>query len=61
MLNAKANKDSEINIKASAEDPFNKLFEALEKWVIRLDISQIKSTHFQTALEFASDLISGKK
>lgn len=29
--------------------------------MIRLDISQIKSTHFQTALEFASDLISGKK
>ena len=29
--------------------------------MIRLDISQIKSTHFQTALEFANDLISGKK
>ena len=26
MLNAKANKDTEVNIKASAEDPFNKLF-----------------------------------
>ena len=28
---------------------------------MHLDISQIKSTHFQTALEFANDLISGKK
>lgn len=29
--------------------------------MIRLDISQIKSTHFQTALEFANDLIEGRK
>ena len=30
MLNAKANKDSEINIKATADDPFNKLFDGLK-------------------------------
>lgn len=30
MLNAKANKDSEISIKASDNDPFNKLFDGLK-------------------------------
>lgn len=30
MLNAKANKDSEISIKASPDDPFNKLFDGLK-------------------------------
>lgn len=29
MLNAKANKDSEINLKTSPDDPFNKLFDNL--------------------------------
>lgn len=29
--------------------------------MIHLDISEIKSPHFQTALEFANDLITGKK
>ena len=29
MLNAKANKDSEISIKTSPDDPFNKLFDNL--------------------------------
>ena len=30
MLNAKANKDSEINLKTSPDDPFNKLFDGLK-------------------------------
>lgn len=30
MLNAKANKDSEISIKTNADDPFNKLFDGLK-------------------------------
>ena len=30
MLNAKANKDSEISIKTNPDDPFNKLFDGLK-------------------------------
>ena len=30
MLNAKANKDSEINLKTNPDDPFNKLFDGLK-------------------------------
>ena len=30
MLNAKSNKDSEINLKTSPDDPFNKLFDGLK-------------------------------
>ena len=30
MLNAKANKDLEVNVKPSQEDPFNKLFDNLK-------------------------------
>ena len=30
MLNPKSNKDSEINLKASPDDPFNKLFDGLK-------------------------------
>ena len=30
MLNAKANKDSEINLKTNDNDPFNKLFDGLK-------------------------------